>query len=505
MSRLHTEQLLSFRAKRRICFSALSLLVAAPLVAQQPKQPPKSAFDRRVIPTTAKDAELKVPAWTKTTLANGATLIVSERHTLPLVSVRLNFVGGANQYDPASKPGVAAFTANQMLEGTTRRTGDQISSDLQMIGVTLPAPSIGGESGVIELSATKDKLAPALDIVADVIENPTFAPEALERYRARMLIALTQNRDRTQGISATVYPKVLYGMSHPYGRTMTETSAKAITRDDIVAFHKTYFQPGHLIVTVVGDVSADEAKQLVDKAFAGWKAGGSMPSFDYPAVPAPKQTTIYLVDKPGAASSTFAIGQVGPPRSTADYYAIRVMNELLGGLFQSRLNHNIREEKGYSYGVSSRFAFGRGPGPFRASGDIMTAKNDSALIEFMKELKDIRGGRPPSDDELAQAKASLVQSLPASFEAVAGLNANIGSIYTQGLPEDYYQQFAKAVNAVTREDFVRVAKQYIDPDKLAIVIVGDRAKIEGPLAATKIAPIVRLDINGDPIASSVTP
>jgi zinc protease len=487
-----------------ICFSALSLLVAAPLAAQ-PKQAAKSTFDRRVVPTAAKDPELKVPAWAKTTLANGATLIVSERHALPLVSVRLNFIGGANQYDPASKPGVAAFTADQMLEGTTRRTGDQISSDLQMIGVTLQPPSISGESGVIELSATPDKLAPALDIVADVIENPTFAPEALERYRARMLVALTQNRDRTQGISATVFPRVLYGVSHPYGRTMTETSAKAIMRDDIVAFHKAYFQPGHVIVTVVGDVSADEAKQLFDKAFANWKAGGSMPSFDYPDVPAPKQTTIYLVDKPGAASSTFAIGLVGPPRSTADYYAIRVMNNVLGGMFQSRLNRNIREEKGYSYGVGSRFAFGRGPGPFMAGGDVMTAKNDSALIEFMKELKDIRGGRPPTDDELAQAKASLVQSLPASFEPVAQLNANIGSIYTQGLPEDYYQQFAKAVNAVTREDFMRVAKQYIDPDKLAIVIVGDRAKIEGPLAATKIGPIVRLDINGDPIAGTVTP
>ena len=498
MSRLR-----SILAARRAL--ALSLLIAAPLAAQQQKQAPKSSLDRRAIPPTGRDPELKVPPWTKTTLANGATLIVSERHSLPLVSVRLNFVGGANQYDPAAKPGVAAFTANQMLEGTTRRTGDQISSDLQMIGVTFPPPLISGESGRIELSATKDKLAPALDIVADVVENPTFAPEALERYRARMLIVLTQNRDRTQGVSATVYPKVLYGVSHPYGRTMTETSAKAITRDDIVAFHKAYFQPGHLIITVVGDVKADEAKELFDKAFAGWKAGGSMPSFDYPAAPAPKQTTIYLVDKPGAASSTFAIGQVGPPRSTPDYFAIRVMNELLGVLFQSRLNHNIREEKGYSYQVRSSFAFGRGPGPFTAGGDVMTAKNDSALIEFMKELRDIRGGRPPSDDELAQAKASLVQSLPASFESVGGLNANIGTIFTLGLPEDYFQQFTTAINAVTREDFIRVAKQYIDPDKLAIVIVGDRAKIEGPLAATKIAPIVRLDINGDPVAAAVTP
>ena len=486
---------------------AVSLLFAAPVAAQQSKAAPKpkSSFDRRVVPAAGKDPELHVPAWTKATLANGATLVVAERHALPLVSVQINFVGGANQYETADKAGLAAFTASQMLEGTTHRTGDQISNDMQLLGVNSGAPQIGGESGRVVLTSTKGQLAAALAILADVIENPTFPQDALDRFRARTLINLTQAKDRTSSISAVVFPKVLYGTDHPYGRAMTEATAKAITRDDIVAFHKAYFQPGHAIVTVTGDIKLDEAKRMFDQAFAGWKAGGSMPTFNYPAAPAAKATTIYLVDKPGAASSTFALGLVGPPRSTSDYFAIRVMNELLGGLFQSRLNHNIREEKGYSYGVNSGFAFGRGPGPFRAGGDIMTAKNDSALIEFMKELRDIRGGRPPSDDELAQAKASLVQSLPASFESVAGLNLNIASIYTLSLPEDYFQQFAKAVNAVTREDFVRVAKQYIDPDKLAIVIVGDRAKIEGPLAATKIGPIVHLDINGDPVPNRVTP
>jgi zinc protease len=166
------------------------------------------------------------------------------------------------------------------------------------------------------------------------------------------------------------------------------------------------------------------------------------------------------------------------------------------------LNHDIREVKGYSYGVGSSFAYGRGPGPFRAGGEIVTAKSDSALLEFMKQLRDIRGSVPPSDDEMQQAKASLVQSLPASFESVAGVNAAIASIYTQGLPEDYYQQFARAVNAVTKDDVVRVAQKYIDPDHLAIVIVGDRARIEAPLAATKLAPIVLLDTSGNAVDTS---
>jgi hypothetical protein len=180
------------------------------------------------------------------------------------------------------------------------------------------------------------------------------------------------------------------------------------------------------------------------------------------------------------------------------------MNEILGVLFQSRLNHNIREVKGWSYGVGSSYAFGRGPGPFRANGDIVTAKSDSALIEFMRELRDIRGSRPPSDDEMEQAKASLVQSLPAAFESVGSVNGSISSIYTQGLPSDYFQQFARAVNAVTKDDVVRVARKYIDPEHLTILIVGDRAKIEGPLAATHIAPIVVLDVNGNPVQTRTT-
>jgi predicted Zn-dependent peptidase len=367
-----------------------------------------------------------------------------------------------------------------------------------MLGTNIGV-SVGTESGVIAFQATKDKFEPALALLADVLLNPTFPQDALDRLRGRSLVALTQQRDRTSGLASMVYPKLLYGANNPYGRVVTDASLKAITRDDVVSFYQSYFEPGRAIITVVGDITPAQAKAAVEKELGGWPKGGTVPSFEYPPAPPAKTTTIYLVDKPGAAQSTFAIGEVGPSRGTPDYYALRVMNEMLGVLFQSRLNHNIREVKGYSYGVFSNYAFGRGPGPFRAGGDIKTAVTDSALIEFMKELRDIRGTRPPTDDELAQAKASLVQSLPAAFESVNGVNGSIASIYTQGLPADYYQQFARDVNAVTKEDVVRVAQKYIDPDHLAILIVGDRSKIEGPLAATHVAPIVVLDANGNPV------
>jgi len=273
---------------------------------------------------------------------------------------------------------------------------------------------------------------------------------------------------------------------------------KAITRDDVVALARECLQPGRAVIIVTGDTTAASAKAAIEKALAAWPAGGSKPAFTYPALPAPQPTTIYIVDKPGAAQSTFAIGLPGPPRATPDYYALEVMNTMLGGLFQSRLNANIREEKGLSYGVSSRFAYGRGPGAFRAGGDVISAKSDVALVEFMKELKGIRGSRPVTDEELKTAKDALVQSLPSRFDSVGSVNSSIQTLVTQGLPDTYYQQYGASVAKVTRDDVVRVARQYVDVDHLAIVIVGDRATIEGPLKATGIAPIVNLDIEGVP-------
>ncbi|HVX41456.1 MAG TPA: pitrilysin family protein [Gemmatimonadaceae bacterium] len=476
--------------------------VAAAGAAQQPLE---SSFDRTVIPPAGPAPELHIPQWTTTTLANGATLVVSERHELPLVSFAISFVGGADQYDPADKPGVGTFTAGTLLEGTTHRTGDQISNALQLLGSQLFTPSVAGESGRLQFESTTSKFVPTLDILADVVEHATFPAAAIERYRARQLVSLTQARDRTSSIAAQVFPKVVYTTAHPYGRTMTEASAKAITRDDITSFYKEYYRPSHAVITVVGDVTPAQVKQQVEHALADWSGSSPAPSFDYPTVRPPAATTIYLVDKPGAAQSTFTIGAPGPSYATPDYYATTVMNELLGGLFQSRLNHDIREVKGYSYGVGSAFAFGRGPGAFRAGGDIVTAKTDSALVEFMKQLRDIRGPVPPSADELSQAKASLVQSLPERFSSDNGVNASIAQIYTMGLPQDWYQRLIKGVNAVTSDDVVRAAQQHIDPAHLAIVIVGDRSKVEEPLAATKIAPITLLDIDGNPIAARIQP
>jgi zinc protease len=385
-----------------------------------------------------------------------------------------------------------------LSEGTRTRDGEALSNALQLLGTTISA-NVGAESGSISFVSTTGKFAATLDVLADMLVNSTFPEASLERLRGQRLVALTQARAQPGAIASRVFPRIVYGAVHPYGQVVTEESLKAVSRADVAAFHKTYFQPGRALITVVGDVSPADVKPLVEKRLSAWTKGGERPSFSYPPAPEPGPTAIYLIDKPGAAQSTFAIGRPGPPRHTPDYFALQVMNTMLGGMFQSRLNANIREDKGYSYGVSSSFAYGRGPGAFRTGGDIVTEKSDAALIEFMKELRGILGERPVTDDELAVAKDALVQRLPATFESVTSINGALTTLWTQALPDDYYQQYAKSIAAVTKDEVVRVAKKYIDLSKLAIVIVGDRRTIEAPLKATGIAPIVLHDIEGRPV------
>lgn len=472
-----------------------SVLASASLAGQGSVSSP---FDRTTLPKAGANPEFHLPKWNESRLSNGARLIVVERHALPLISFSMNLVGGANQFEPADKAGLGSITAGMMTEGTTTRTANEISDALQLLGTTV-SYNVSGEGGTVTFRSLKNKFEPTLAIVVDEIAHPALADSALDRLKKRTIVDLRDNLDYTSGIAGDVYPRLLYGTDHPYGRTQTEESTNAITRADVVAFHDAFFRPSRAVITVVGDITLDEAKAKIERALGPWSAAASPVSFSYPSPPAAKATTIYIVDKPGAAQSTFSIGVVGPPRTSPDYFALRVMNTLFGGMFQSRINANIREAKGWSYGVFSNFNFGRGPGPFEAGGDIQTDKTDSALVEFLREIKGIRGDRPVTDDELAAGKAKLIQSLPSRLASLSGVSGLLNEIYVNELPQDYWTQFTNAVNKVTATDIQRVARQYIDLDHLTILIVGDRAKIEGPVKATGIAPVVVVDKKGNPL------
>jgi predicted Zn-dependent peptidase len=487
---------LAARGRRLTITALLTVAIVAPLAGAQPGARPP--FDRTKIPTPGAAPATRIPAWTRTKLANGSELVVSVKRNLPLVAFTIGFVGGASSYEPAAKVGLASFTAQMLSEGTASRTADQFSDAQQLLGITINA-SIGAETGTIGFTVLKDRLDGAIALAADMMLKPRLPADALERIRGRTLVNLRQQRDQPNAVALNVFNKVTYGEDHPYGRITTEATVNAITRDDVVAFHKAYYQPGRAVISVAGDVDPAQVRAMVEKHLATWAAGGARPDFKYPAAPEHKARAIYLVDKPAAVQSVFRLGHTGPDRYTPDYYALEVMNMILGGLFQSRLNHEIREEKGYSYGVGSRFSYGRGPGAFAASGGIVREKSDSALLLFVKHFKGAHGELPFSDDEIRQGKDALVQSLPETFASVNGVRGAMSGIYLQDLPERYYQEYAARVNAVTRDDLVRVARRYIDLDKMNLVIVGDRAAIEEALRKTGIAPIVRLDVDGRPV------
>jgi zinc protease len=479
--------------------SVIAMVVAAMLTAAVPVSAQTAKVDRTRQPAPTRTPTLKVPTWTTTTLSNGATLVVSRKADLPLVSVNINFLGGANQFETPDKLGVASLTAQMLSEGTATRTGNQLADAQQTLGTSIRV-NIGDENGSVGFTALSDKLDAALDLVADMMLNPSLPADALERRRAQRLVQLTQQKDEGDVVASNVFYKTVYA-DHPYGWVVNEATTKAITRDDIVAFHRNYFQPGRASITVVGDVDPARVKASFERAFAKWGAGGTRPNFAYPATPTNKARTIYLIDKPKAAQSSVVMGLTGPSRDTPDFYALSVMNHILGGLFQSRLNHLIREVKGYSYGVGSGFEYGRGPGAFIASGEIVTEKSDSALMDFMSELRGVQGGKPFTADEIQQGKESLVQALPRRFASVDGVAGAISQLYTQDLPQSYFQEYAAKINAVTSDDLVRVAKKYIDLDNLSIVIVGDREAIEPKLRATGIAPIVLLNVEGKPVVT----
>jgi zinc protease len=485
------------KQQKRVLALAAALVISLANIAALAQQ----TLDRTKQPTPGPTPVLRVPTWTKTQLANGATLIVAERHNLPLVNFAITFVGGSNQFEPVERRGVASMTASMLSEGTTTKTGDQLSDALQLLGTSVSA-GVGGEEGGISFVSTAKNFEPTLAILADMMLNSTFPAEALERLRGRTLVNLVQAKDQPTVVGSQVFARVLYGSGHPYGQRATEASVKAITRDDVIAFQKAYYQPGRAIITVVGDITPAQAKAAVEKGLAAWTKGGDKPSFDYPKLPELQPAKIYFVDKPGSAQSVVNIGLPGPPRNTPDYFALQVLNTILGGQFQSRLNANIREQKGYSYGVNSGFSYGKGPGAFRAGGSIFSDKTDAALIEFMKELKGIVGEKPITDEEITTAKEALIQGLPQRFASVSAISGAITSLVVQGLPEDFYQAYAKNVSAVTKEDLLRVAKKYIDLNHLAIVIVGDRSSVEAPLKATNIAPITYIDIEGNPVTGS---
>jgi len=447
-------------------------------------QPPK--------PGAAKTLQLPTP--TSVTLPNGLTLILNERRGLPIVAAQLVFRTGSDA-NPLDKPGLANFTAAMLDEGTATRNALQIADELARLGGSLGTSS-SMDATTVSVRSLSNTFPNMLDLMADVVLRPSFPADEIERQRANRVAQLLQQRDNPQAVAAQVTAAALYGPQHPYGYSEigTEAAVKAMSRADMMAFWKQNLVPNNAALVVAGDISMKELQALAQKALGQWQRGTpAQPSLGAPATTKAK---IVIVDKPGPQTQV-RVASIGAARSSPDFRPLQVTNLALGGLFSSRINLNLREKNGYSYGASSQFTFRRAPGPFQIASAVRLDATAPAVGEIFTEVRGMHD-RPVTADELRGAKDALINSLPGAFETSAAAVGNFANTFIYNLGLDYYANYAEEVHAVTQEQALAVTKKYLLPNTMVVVAVGDRKAIEPELQKLNIGAIEIRDAEGRP-------
>jgi zinc protease len=450
-------------------------------------------------PPAGPPSKLSLPIPTSFKLANGLTVMLVEQHQLPMVSAHLEVLNGSDA-NPVEKPGLASFTAQMLPQGTDHRTATEIADDAAQIGASVRQVSVSDDS-VVAIRTLKSNLDAALDLLADVVLHPKFDPAEIERVRKNRETDILQIQDDPMQLAIGVLMKTVYGPGHPYGYREVGTieANRAIARDDLRKMWQVGYAPGNSELVLTGDLTPGEARTLAEKYFGAWQ--GATSKHEPPPVNVKTSRAISIVDKPGAAQTFLLVGNLGVPRSTPDYVPLEVMNNILGGLFSSRINSNLREEHGYTYGGFSAFLYRRGPGVFLAGGGIRTDATAPAVQELFKELGRIRTSSP-TVDEMQLSKGSFSHSLAGLFETSEETANTIGELFTYDLPLDYYQQLPAKIDAVTSDDVQRMAEKYIHPETSVVIGAGDRAKIEDDLKKLAIGPVDVRDYEGIPVKQS---
>lgn len=442
--------------------------------------------DRSRPPLPGAPPSLKLPALQHFKLKNELSVVLMEKHGLPLVQAELIIKAGRVQ-DPPGKSGLANFTAEMLMEGSAGLTSLEFSAAVEQLGAELTSTSDLHRT-IISLNVPAARMERAFSLLTGMVVQPAFAAEELDRKRKARLTRLLQMRDQPPLLAAIQFNQALYGKGHPYGLVADEESAlKGFRVEDLRGFHAQWCVPGNAILVLTGDVTAAQVLPLLENQLGTWKKG-EVPSIALPQIPSSASTNILLVDKPGAPQSVIQIGLIGAPRLTPDYFPLVVMNTILGGAFTSRLNANLREEHGYTYGANSRFNFQPLPGPFIANSSVQTEVTDKALAEFMKELKGIHQLVPAG--ELDKIRNYISLSFPRNnFQTLRDIAGQLRDLVSYNLPDDYFNRYIPGIMAVTAADVQRVAGKYIPMDKLTIVVVGDREKIEPGITALKLGPL----------------
>jgi zinc protease len=453
------------------------------------------AADRRQPPALGAERLFTFPEIHRTTLDNGVRVWTVEHHQVPLVSVLALVPVGASA-DPPDRPGLAAITGDMLDEGSGDRSALDVHEALGRIGAQLEL-DVGHDATVLGLTTLERYLDGGLELVRDMLIRPRFEQREFDRVRDLRLNRLLQMKDMPPALADRAFTQLLY-RNHPYGHLPigSEGPLRGLMIRDISAFHRRAYVPSRLTVIAVGAAPHQRLTAAIAAAFGGWRAESPDPIADpdrFPA-PLPPPSRLALVHRAAAAQSELRIGHVALPRKSPDYHAALVANMILGGQFVSRINMNLREDKGYTYGARTAFEFRRAPGPFVLHASVQADATAAALREAIAEIRAIRGERPVTRQELELGRASLTRGYPRSFETADQIARAAAQLSLYGLPDDYFTKFVPTVLALTEDDVTAIAAKHIDPTRLLSVVVGDREKVLPSLRALDFGDIADVSV-----------
>jgi zinc protease len=451
--------------------------------------------DRSRLPRLGPDLLFTFPAIRRRRLANGVSAWTVEHHEVPLIYVLVVIPAGAS-LDPADRHGLAAITGDLLDEGCGELDALGLHERLGRLGAHVDT-DVGADATILGVTSLERSAEPALEVLADMIRKPWLDAREFERVRDLRLNRLVQLRDTPPALAERGFIHRLYG-AHPYGHLPIgdELSLQAMSPEEVRAFHQTMYDPARATVIAVGNASHERLADLVERAFGGWAPAATASARQDPDIfsaPPPASERLTLIHRSGAPQSELRIGHVGVARSSPDYHALLTANMVLGGQFVSRINLNLREGKGYTYGARTSFDFRRGPGPFVLQASVQSDRTADAVRESLSELRAIRGERPVTGEELELGRAALTRGYPRGFETAEQTGRAAAQLALYELPDDYFSTFIPRVLSLTEEDVTRAAARHIDPSRLLILIVGDRDKVSTPLEQLGLGKPVEID------------
>ena len=491
--------------------TALALALAASVVTAQQPQTLKGVVIKGKTPVNKEVLKVAMPKAYEAELGNGMRVIVLENHKLPTFAMQMVIMSGGLS-DPAGQPGVAQYTATMLREGTKTRSSRQIAEAVESMGAILVANSgLSLPTSQITATGLTENFDQIMELFADAILNPSFPEDDLNKLKTRATAQLRAQRSQPEFLANEMFLKTLYG-AHPAGRAaLTPAQIQSITPETLKQFYAAHYKPNNAILAIVGDVNPSEIVAKLEKTFGGQQGGsqhgsqhgswtrGDVPRSDLPKISEPGQSKIYLIDRPGSEQTNLVLGNLSIERNDPDYYALDVMNQILGGGASARLFLNLREDKGYTYGAYSGFSAAKYRGVFRANTEVQTKVTKGSMDELIYEFKRIRDEKTP-DDEFDRAKRTIVGGFAMRLERPLSLLSNIMTQKIYNLPADYWDTYPQKIAAVTVDDVQRVARKYLDLTKLQIVAVGDVKQIADMMK--QFGGVELYDTEGKPLQSS---